>query len=278
MEMTMQKQQQKKPRNFVTKSGPQFKIERGDFMSIKPVLNMGRDELLKLDPLVYRGKYDKREILHVFTELGAFWRYDYEAADQGRMGLHALLKSELHSDGFLYSMAALQHGNICKIMARNLVAMWKGSGLKNPDWVAGVPDGATQLGKDFAQFLRVKAAEMVKEEGKIQLVSDINPGETLLLVEDFCTRGTGFKEAVRDILSKQPDASILPIELVIINRGGLKEIDIEEVGKFKVVAAAEHRINDWPEEDCPLCKKGSKPIKPKATDENWERIMTSQSK
>jgi len=98
----------------------------------------------------------------------------------------------------------------------------------------------------------------------------------LLLDEDFCTKGTGFKEAVADILSRQPKTKILPLELVIINRGGLTAIAIEGVGEFQVVAVANHRVNDWPPPECPLCKMGSKPIKPKATDENWRLITTSQ--
>ena len=31
--------------------------------------------------------------------LGAFWSYDYEALKAGKPGMHALLKSGLHSEG-----------------------------------------------------------------------------------------------------------------------------------------------------------------------------------
>ena len=90
---------------------------------------------------------------------------------------------------------------------------------------------------------------------------------------------------VRDILSKQPEADILPYELVIVNRGGLKEIEVEIPGKepktrsFKIVAAAEHRIKDWdPEKTCPVCNLGSGVIRPKDPDhpENWDILINSQ--
>jgi orotate phosphoribosyltransferase len=133
------------------------------------------------------------------------------------------------------------------------------------------------LGQDVASFMYVSnIAEMKKENGRISMISVIAPDETLILVEDFCTRGTGFIEAVSEIVSKQPKVKILPYELVIINRGGLNEIEVKGIGTFKIVAVATHRVNDWDPSECPLCKMGSIPIKPKATDENWRDITTSQ--
>jgi len=62
------------------------------------------------------------------------------------------------------------------------------------------------------------------------------------------------------------------------------------VGLFKIAAIVDHRINDWdPDTECILCHPEfdktlpegvtvlpSERIKPKATDENWGIITTSQ--
>ena len=248
------------------------------------IMGMSKDELLGLKPdSLTRPDNPHRllaeeEVVYIATVLGAFWQYNYKAAEKGRVGMHAILKSELHSDGFFISRILLEHWNIRLIFADQLVFRFKRLGnFFKPDCVAGIPDGATELGKDVAGIMGVKNAEMKKVDGKIILESQIGPKETLLGIEDFCTRGTGFIEAVSDILSKQPDARFLPIEGVILNRGGLKEIKVEGVERpFQIVAVAEHRINDWKPEECPLCQKGSTPIKPKATDENWHLITTSQ--
>jgi orotate phosphoribosyltransferase len=243
---------------------------------------MEKDQLLGLHPdSLTRPDEPPRllteeEIVYIATTLGAFWAYNYEALREGKPGFHAELKSGLHSDGFFYSKILLESWNMGVIMADQIALRFKQLAIAEPDWVAGIPKGATKLGEDVAQIMGVKNAEMQKETERIELVSFIGPGESLLLVEDFCTRGTGFTEAVQDILSKQPQVKILPYELVILNRGGLKEIVIEGVGSFQVVAVVEHRVNDWEPEECPLCKMGSKPIKPKATDENWRLITTSQ--
>lgn len=251
------------------------------------IIGMTKEELLGLnsDSLKERGSIrllTEKEVVYIAEILGAFWKYDYEAAKQGKVGLHAELKSLLHSDGFFFSRILLEYQNIKTMIAGQQVMRFNRLGTFKPDWLAGIPDGATELGKEVARLLGVKTAGMRKEDGRIVLIDSIPAGETLLLVEDFCTRGKGFTEATLEILSKQPAVKILPYELVIINRGGLIEIEIpaEKTGGSKIVAkvisAVNYRINDWEPAECPLCKIGSKPIKPKATDENWRLITTSQ--
>lgn len=240
------------------------------------IIGMTKEKLISLDPQSINRLLSKEEIIYIATVLGAFWQYDYQAAQKGQVGMHALLKSGLHSDGFFVSRILFQYPNILTLIAQQMVLRFNQLEIPKPDWVAGIPDGATRLGEEIAKIMDVKNAKMKKVEGRILLESLIGPNETLLIVEDFCTRGTGFIEAVKDILSKQPETKLLPFELVIINRGGLKEIVVEGVGSFQIVPVVEHRINDWRSEECPLCQMGSIAIKPKETDENWKRLTTSQ--
>lgn len=234
----------------------------------KQILNLAHGDIIR--------ELESDEIIHIFKTLNAFWYYDYEAAEEGRVGLHAELKSGRCSDGFFYSKLVLDYPNIREILANQLVMRFNVIGMEKPVWVAGIPKGAKELGKDAARSMGVRVAEMEKIDGKITLLSSIHPGESLLLFEDFCSKGTGFTEAVRDIVAKQPDIDIYPVELVILNRGGLKEICVDGIGTFKIVSAAEHRIQDWSEKECPLCAMGSERIKPKATDENWRKLIASQ--
>lgn len=249
---------------------------------MQKIIGMNKEELLNLSPGdISRAGSDRllteEEIVYIAKTLNSYWEYDYEAAKRERVGKHAELKSLRHSDGFFVSRILLEPPNIRAIIAYQLMLRFYQLGISAPDWVAGIPDGATLLGQDVARFLYVsKIAEMKKENGRISMISTIAPNETLILVEDFCTRGTGFSEAVSEIVSRQPKVKILPYELVIINRGGLSEISVENIGIFKIVAVATHRVNDWESSECPLCKMGSIPIKPKATDENWRDITTSQ--
>jgi len=242
------------------------------------ILKMTRSDLLALNPEDVKRELSPEEIVHIAKMLGAFWTYDYEAAAAGRIGLHAELKSGLHSDGFFVSRILLEPENICRIIAWQLVLKIR-SRLKGstPDYIVGIPDGATKLGKVVAEIMGSQLAEMQKVEGKITMVTVIEPGKTLLLIEDFCTRGTGFIESVLAIKASQTSVGIFQFDPVIINRGGQQVITVDCVGKFDVLPVVEWRVQDWdPKVHCDLCDKGSEVIKPKATDENWLRITTSQ--
>ena len=242
------------------------------------ILKMGRPELLNLEPkdIYLRRPLTPEEVVHMAKTLGAFWTYDYEAAKRGRVGMHAILKSGLHSDGFFVSRIMLQPWNILYAMAQQIVMRLQAANLPKPDYVAGIPDGATKLGDEVTWILGSKPARMEKVDSRIYLISPLKTDCSLLFIEDFCTRGTGFTEAVRAVKENHPSVHILPYDPVIINRGGLEEIVVEGIGIFKIMAVVENRINDWEPVDCPLCKLGSKPIKPKETEENWQAITTSQ--
>lgn len=236
---------------------------------------MGKENLLALSPLDVSRSLTPEEVVHIATVLGAFWTYDYNAAEEGRVGMHALLKSGRHSDGFFVSRILLEPENIRLIISHQIAIRLLEAHIPRPDYVAGVPDGATKLGEDIALMLATQKAIMKKVKGHISLKTPIPSGKIVLLVEDFCTRGTGFKEAVLEVKRNQPKTYIIRFDPVIINRGGLKNFSVNgEI--FSVLPVVERRIADWDATECPLCAKGSRAIKPKITDENWQMLIHSQ--
>ncbi len=241
------------------------------------------EELLTLQVSDISHQLTAEEILHIAKLTGAFWEYDYEAAETGKIGMHAELKSGLHSDVFFVSRILLAHKNVRRIiaaqMAMNIQKTIGTNKLHNLRMV-GVPDGATKLGEDIGDILQIPIMEMTKIDGQISLVSPtyFSNWESVLLVEDFCTRGTGFIEAVNAVRRVAPEVKIQPYNSVIINRGGLEHILIGKT-KFTILPIVKLRVHDWDPDSangCPLCKGDSVPIKPKETDINWEKITTSQ--
>lgn len=245
---------------------------------MRNILQMEKGELLKLTVGDIPRLLTQKEFVHIARKLGAYWTYDYEAADKGKAGLHAELKSGLHSDGFFVSYILLEPENMLDIFAHQMVMRMKQARIPKPDFIAGIPDGATKLGKRIAELLHVPETHLVKENGRIVLKSEIPAGKSLLLVEDFCTRGTGFKEAVLEIKNRQPTVRFHHYELVILNRGGLKMIFVEGVSHFIITPLVEYKIQDWdPKKYCKLCVEyNSTVIPPKKTDENWRLLTTSQ--
>ena len=240
------------------------------------ILLMEREQLLDLEPTDFsKVALGAKEIIHIANVLGFFWQYDYEAADLGRVGNHALLKSELHSDGFLAMKMLLEIENIRKLMAYQLALVFRNSVIPRPNRLVGVPDAATKLAEDLASILGLATVSAKKAEGRITITDKIEDYEPLLPVEDICTKGTGFTEMAVAIHSANPTAEIIHHELVIVNRGGLKFISIG-VCNFRINPVAEYPMLEWSKEKCPLCAKGSVAIKPKASEANWLDITTSQ--
>src|SRR3989338_3784215 len=234
---------------------------------MKEIFEMSREQLLALEPDVVTKPLSLDEMLHIARNLGAFWSYDYEAQMAGRPGMHALLKSGRHSDGFFVSRILLKPENIRRIIASQMILQLQKVRVPHPEYVIGVPDGATLLGEMIAEMLGVPCAVMNKHDGRLFLNTELRSRASVLILEDFCTRGTGFKEAVIEVRSSHLSngAWVLSYNPVIINRGGIREIVIEGVGVFKILSVVERKINDWdPTVLCPLCALGSFPIKPNA--------------
>ena len=246
--------------------------------TVKSIIGLSKEKLAEcLDPQSFTRKLSGEEIIYLAKTFDACWEYDYQAAANGKIGRHAVLKCGSHSDIFFNSKIFLSNDNVREIVARQLVMRYRlQPSAERPDWVVGIPDGAKELGKDVARILKSRLAVMTKENGQMKLESRISPYASVLMVEDLCTQGTGLKDAVREVLAKQPRALVLWHELAVVDRGGLGHVNISDVHEFTVVSLAQLKVNDWPPDYCPLCHAGSKPIKPKTTDENWQLLIRSQ--
>jgi len=244
------------------------------------ILNMNFERLLHLNPESLHRLLVGKEIRHLFDVCDAIWQYDYQALENGIPGDHALLKSFKHSDGFIVAPDVLQHPNLRRIIAYQMAERFKKLKLPMPKWVVGVPKAASELAHDVAGYLRVKnSGGLVKQDKEIVVADGVTfkDGETILLIEDICTAGTGFLEAVSVIYSANPRVIILPVEMVIWNRGGKRILRFHDI-KFRIHSLYRKRINDWEERDCPLCPRGSKAIKPKVTLEIWQAFKQSQKR
>lgn len=57
---------------------------------------------------------------------------------------------------------------------------------------------------------------------------------------------------------------------VLVNRSGVKHLEGREI-----VSLIDREMPMWEPEDCPLCKEGSKALRPKIT-EHWERLVAGK--
>ena len=167
-------------------------------MSLK-ILDLDLNGLLQLQPTEITRLISPDEFIHIAKLLGAFWSYDYKAArEEYRVGMHALLKSGLHSDGFFVSKILLELWNIRNIIATQMVMRLRETKIK-PTHIVGVPDGATKLCEEIVSLTGLQTISLKKIAGSICVTAPIESRISLLIVEDFCTRGTGFLETVKVI-------------------------------------------------------------------------------
>jgi orotate phosphoribosyltransferase len=106
----------------------------------------------------------------------------------------------------------------------------------------------------------------MEDGGKFMLFSNeelaILPGKEILLCEDVLTTGGSVSLTAAAIFFAT--GFTLPFVLALVNRSGL-----EEVNGWKIVALIDQAMPMWVADECPLCKEGSEPVRPK---DNWARL------
>lgn len=239
------------------------------------ILNMGREEILALRRNT-APFFDTAGVFHIAQVFGAYWQYDYRATEAGRLGYHAELKSGNHSDGFFaWKVIAEQAPNLVDIIAEQLFLKIGWRGLE-PTHLLGIPDGATSLGKAVAKIAGLPYIDFHKENGVFVPDSEVPSRAHILLVEDVFTKGTAFLEMGCCLKKINPQTIVIPAVLALLNRGGSDVVFRENGTVYEVVPLASQKFNDWPPEECPLCKRGSKALRPKASNENWRLLTTGE--
>jgi len=241
------------------------------------LLGYTKKQFLKLDPEEICWQLSKEEVLHLFSAFGAYWSYDFRAADEGRVGCHAILSDGFHSNGFFNSRPVLEHDNLCRLFAKQLVMKYRSLRGIPASRVLGIPHGATKLGIEVARELDLPVGVLRKTGSGFELESEVKPGEILLLVEDFIRGATNLSDGIWACFKKQPQASASNYHLVLLNRGSHSVVQVERKN-FGIAYLTSHLADDWRPANCTLCNTfQSEAIRPKEPAENWQRLITSQS-
>ncbi len=249
------------------------------------ILAMDIDGLRDLNPDDVDWVLSEEEILHMVDMTDNYVSLP-PAPPLGTSGpvpkYHIKLKSLLCSNGFInFKVLLKEHPNLRKIYAKQIThkleIMFK-EGYERPDWIVGIPEAATELGEDVANLLGIKYLRLKKENKQIILDEEqaklLKPGDTVLMIEDICTKGTGVTETIRQILAIRNDVRILNYIMYIVSRGTLEEVVVDGIGSFRIVPLAMRKIDEYRPgpETCPYCANGSIPIKAKDTIEHWHLL------
>jgi orotate phosphoribosyltransferase len=171
---------------------------------------------------------------------------------------HFRLTSGLHSAEYLQSALVLQHPVAAEKLGRLLAEELRKMVDGKVELVVSPALGGLIIGHEVARALGTpfRFTERDPETRKMLLRRGftVNPGETVVVIEDVVTTGGSTREVV-DILG-QAGARVLAAASILDRSGGRANVGVPRAALATLQVAAH-----YPEE-CPLCRKGIPVVKP----------------
>jgi len=225
------------------------------------------------DPRYYDSKIlEERDILSWFDSCDAAWMHDGNSRSP-----HAELTSGKCSNGFFDCIRVLRIPKLCEIFALQLFKKLIEQGIKKVDWVIGSPYAAITFSYEVAKAFEAVHAFTEKDpliiptnpkrKGMLWRRMEIPKNATVLQIEELVTTSGTFKEVRWAIEKGNPEpVNFLPVVGALVHRPPKLPADY---GDIKVVSLIEKEVWAVEPENCPLCKAGSKRLRPKA---NWKEL------
>lgn len=166
---------------------------------------------------------------------------------------HFLLSSGLHSEQYLQSALVLQQPEIATKLCAALAENFKNATI---EVVIAPALGGVFVSHETARALGVRAifAERVNGELTLRRGFTIKPGERVLVVEDVITTGKSTRETISVV--RKMGGSVIAAAALVDRSGGTADIGVPYKSLVTLTVPA------YTPEACPLCKSGSKPVKP----------------
>ncbi|WP_024787316.1 MULTISPECIES: orotate phosphoribosyltransferase [unclassified Lebetimonas] len=181
---------------------------------------------------------------------------------------HFLLSSGKHSEYYLQSARVLEYPEVAETLAKELAKKIIEAGVK-VDTVCSPAIGGLLAGYELARALDVRFIFTERVNGKMTLRRgfEVKENEKVLICEDIITTGGSAMEAAREI--EKRGGRVVGFG-AIANRGVCKRVNgkTERKPECKLpqnkpfFALEDFDFEVYEPENCPMCKTGSKPVKP----------------
>ena len=181
---------------------------------------------------------------------------------------HFKLSSGKHSEYYLQSARVLENPAVAEEIMKELAKQIKESGIKI-DSVCSPAIGGLLAGYELARQLGVRFifAERVNGKMTIRRGFEVKDGEKVLICEDIITTGGSALETATQIEENGGDVVAFAAKA---NRGYCKRegSDLEVKSQCKLpsdiplFALEDFVFETYEADECPMCKTGSKAIKP----------------
>lgn len=187
---------------------------------------------------------------------------------------HFLLSSGNHSEFYLQSAKVLENPKEAEILAKELAKIITQNGIKT-DTICSPAIGGILAGYELARALRTRFifAERVQGEMSLRRGFNVKEGETFIICEDIITTGGSALEVAK--LIESLGGKVLAFS-ALANRGfcGVKNLGNTAKESCKLpfdkplFSLGNFEFEIYEPNCCPLCKSGSKAVKPGSNTKN----------
>lgn len=166
---------------------------------------------------------------------------------------HFILSSGLHSPQYLQCALALQYPNDAAKFAR---AIAEKLAAEQFDTVASPAIGGLIIGYETAKALNVRFIWTERQDGAMTLRRgfSVKKDERILVVEDVITTGGSTRECIEAL--EKYGAKVVAAASIIDRSNGAADVGVPRV------ALATLEVPSYTPEDCPMCHRGIKAVKP----------------
>jgi len=206
-------------------------------------------------------------ILDWFEKCDAVWLHNGDPAKP-----HAELVSGKCSNGYFDCPRVLRYPNICEVLAFQLAKKLRAKGIR-PTWVIGSAYAAITFSHELAKAMRALHGAVEKDSSDpdqkrmLWRRMTIPAGAKVLQGEELITTIGTTREVRRAVTEGNAEpVEFLPIVGTIIHRPVQLPMIYEGL---EVVSLVERKVWAVEPSECPLCKAGSKRVKPKT---HWAEL------
>ncbi len=166
---------------------------------------------------------------------------------------HFLLTSGLHSHGYVQCARVLQYPQHAEALGQWIADTFRDTTV---DVVISPAIGGIVIGQEVARALSVRALFGERQQGVMTLRRglELSPGERVLVVEDVTTTGGSVREIIQ--LVKDRQGLLVGVGTLLDRSAGQIDFSVPHH------PLATLTIENYPADDCLLCRQGSQPQKP----------------
>ena len=199
----------------------------------------------------------QKQVLKAFKDTGALLEGHFE------------LRSKLHSNRYFQCANVLRYPRIAEKLCREVTRQAKKSGRRGQR-IGGVMApavGGSRVGHEGARELNVKCVFAEKVQGKgVDATGKPNTvlamrrftlrkGERYVVAEDVVTKGGRVQETID--LVRAAGAKVAGVILLVDRSAGKVKF-----GRIPMFSLMQMTPETWTAAECPMCRKGGKPVHP----------------